>query len=252
MQDTTLTQYLYFKQLKGGALERYFGGQSIRINDNQHVKISVISATIFNTIPNITTSNNTLIFTYNSTTYTIEVDTGIYDINTLNQFIKTYMTNNNLLISSQPLFVLLANNSTQKVNILFNGSVSIDFVNSTIRDILGFNQIIVNGVANQIISANNTAAFNIVNQLLLHCNIVNSIYTDNIYNNTEKSNILATIPLNSQIGYQTLFEPLHPVEIYVNADTIQYLNLYWTDEQGRDLSSIIVDPWTVLIKIHNE
>jgi hypothetical protein len=238
-------------------MERYLGGESIRISEKSRVRIKLVGATIFNTVPNIITNvNDSLNFSYNLTNYSIIFPQGIYDINTFNSYVKSWMMNNGIpLVQGYPLFSFNPSYSLQKVVIVsYVGGWAIDFSTSTTRSILGFNPAIITSTfAGQTFIANNIAAFNQHNEFVLHTNICsNSGYLDDNENDktVKKTDILAVININSGVGQQIIYSPINAPILYVGLDNVQYIKLYWTNEKNESI--VINDPWSVQIELSNE
>lgn len=247
----TYDQVFYFTQTKGGNMDRYLTSIKIPENDKGKVYAQLISAKIYNTVPNITASNNLLVFSVGGSTYNMQFPPGIYDINSFNAYIRTFHLNYNipLIDATKTSFVVLGNNSTQTCQFYFNTDCIINLELSTINKLIGFPNVILNGTANTIIEGDEQASFNTLSEFVLHSNLVNSIYSDNNTNNAKKSDIFATIPVDAVVGYQIIYEPVNPIFVEINLDNLQYLNFYWTNEKGDRLDDLINDPWSILIRI---
>jgi hypothetical protein len=252
-----LNEYFYFKSSGGNTIQRYIVPQ-LRVNENQKrkVKIEIITATIYWTIPNIITGvNNVLTFSYNAVNYTINISQGIYDITSLNSFIKKWLTNAGIpSFSGNPLFSISGDQSTQKTIFTFGTTgVTINFSTSTIRAVLGFTvtNSIISTIIGQSIYSDVVANFNTINELVIHCNLCSGLYDDNLnLNRTAKSDILGIIQIDVPVGSQIIYKPYIPLPSYVISDNISDITLYITNELGENI--IINDPWSVVIRVYDE
>lgn len=180
--------------------------------------ISCDQASIWWSVPNITTSNNKIfIHGYNTAGTEVDFDltipTGLYNLNQLNTTIQNLLENEDAKTSPLPNIELVGNSSTQKVEIKFNYDiVEIDFtISNSCRAILGFNSAVLGPYSNtpKTISGDTTADMNPVNSFLLHTNLVdNGIALNGIYNNT-----IAEVLINVQPGSQILYEPYNAPKV---------------------------------------
>ena len=113
--------------------------QPIVIPDNaSEVDISLHSAYIWNSAPNITTGKNKITYVVSSTTYTHTFPEGLYSLIDINNTLKSFFIQDGL---PQNTFVLSGNDISQKVSITFNVADIIIFFGAadSISQLLGFN-----------------------------------------------------------------------------------------------------------------
>ena len=211
-----------------------------------NVTIDIETAEIWWTVPNILTGiNDKLYITAPNvgdvlTPYVVVIPQGLYDLTGLNQAIHRELTTLGAKVDPEPVISLSPDDATQKVELRlpYLGS-SIDFTQAdTFRDILGFNSQIIGPtiVAPEIILADNTANFNVVNYFLLHCDLVGSgIRINNRYSQTV-AQVLIDVAPGSQITYQ----PFNPARINVDdlaGATRNQFRVWLTDGANRQVNT---------------
>jgi hypothetical protein len=171
------------------------------------------SAEIWNTSPNILTGVNDLLYIDDSFgALTITIPQGLYDISLLNEEIDRQIIASGRASNS---IVIIGNNATQKtfIQVVENGT-EIDFTaNQTIRDILGFQALLITTTQpNQLVESNNVAAFNNVDYYLVHTDLVHhGIRVNNKYSQT-----IAQVSISSPTGSIINYEPQQPPEVPCN------------------------------------
>ena len=192
-------------------------------NGAQNATCEVVQANIWNTSPNISPSfNNDMFVAFDGTNMIyIKIDKGLYDITTLVAQLElqwdSYLAADGKTaasISWANLFTITGNDSTQKVSIQFETdsktNTYIDWKQSTIRDILGFDITSAQKplVTKGSITAQYIADFNNLNAYYLHSDLVGQgIPTNSIY-----GQVISVIPVTSAPGnlivYQGQYENL--------------------------------------------
>jgi hypothetical protein len=250
-----LDELFFFKQSSGSIIDRYI--PAIRINEQNRSRIfvEVISATIFNTIPNISVAlnNNTLTFTYLAVPYTITFPDGIYSVTDLNGYIKKWLYNNNIPpVNGVYLFSISGDVSTQRCVIQANVvDLTINFNTSKIRNVLGFvtTNSITSTIVGQSFFGDTVAQFNSINEIVMHSNLVSGMYDDNqLTGLSNRSDVLAVIQIDQSTGSQIIYRPLNPIRANLIVDNINNIRIYLTSETGGILE--INDPWSVLLHIY--
>lgn len=198
-------------------------------------KFRVLQSNIWWSIPNISPdlNNNTLRFLDGITPYTITFEKGLYDIQSINQNISDFLINEGF---PGDTIQLSGDNSTGKLSFVINSIFfTIDFFNSTMWKVLGFNgnQVLGPGTAPYTVEAENVAKLNSVNTILIHTNFTNGVY----YNDRVGSNIVASVTPDVSIGSQILYRPLHPIEAVVSVHHIDELNVYLTNENNQNIDT---------------
>jgi hypothetical protein len=171
-------------------------------------KAGVIQAAIWNTAYNISAGFNNNKFKFTTSvapagTYTITIADGLYSVALLQTFIATSLVNLGL---PSGLFTISGDTATQKsvVTILTSGD-SVDFtVANSVRQVLGFNSVVITAPsANYSFYSNNTAAFNRVNSWIIASNLV----SQGIPVNSQSQGIIASVPITAPPGSQVTYSP---------------------------------------------
>ena len=231
----------------------------IRVPKDAHkVQVSLHEATIWNTIPNITTGVNDKFYITAPrasddalTAYTITIPSGLYDLSALNDAILRELENDGAKTNPNPVVNLLADDATQKVEIRVNyANIDIDFTQTdTFRDILGFNsQNLTNGATTPFIHlADNTAAFNTINSFLIHSDLVSrGIRLNNSYNQT-----LGQVLIDVSPGSQIVSKPFNPPEVSADelAGSIKSTIRFWLTDQANNTVNTAGEFYTARIVI---
>jgi len=198
-----------------------------------HIGVSRFSYT--NYFNNIVTSTNDTIYysddTGDETKYSIVFPQGSYDVDSFNSYIQNELTAN----GHSGLFSMLPDYSTNKMYVLWGPTLTGWFITLTTASpyvVLGFNltagkDYIPTGksnVVNELIYADDEAAFNSVTSIGLKMNLGAAIVTDGAFNNL----MTVSVP-DVGIGYIMNDEPMH----------ISFADC--SDLQGVPLSYLTVD-----------
>ena len=160
----------------------------------QHtIYLSCQHAVIPYTFYNIDSSNNTLKYLLNGTTYTVTIDEGNYNIYQLVTFLKSNL--NLITVTYNPINSKLT---------FTNSTYDFSFLNtSTCLEILGFNpNTIVSSISRTLTSSN------VINLQSKHCICIQSNFHTGSINSVNKneSSIICSIPINvppySMLTYQ--------------------------------------------------
>jgi hypothetical protein len=217
-----------------GSSVSYHINPPLEIGTNK-VTFRVLTSSIWWVIPNISPelNNNTLRILDGATPFVITFEKGLYDLTSLNENLGQALVN---LSYPSNTIIFTGDNSTSKVSVQVNSIFfSIDWPNSTIKSLLGFNTnpATPTGLSGAFYEGNEIANLNTVNSILIRSNFTTGVY----YNDKTGSNIIASISPNVPIGSQILFNPRHPIESVVNVHHIDEINIYLTDENGRYLDT---------------
>ena len=186
-------------------------------NGAKNATCEVVQANIWNTSPNIGPSfNNDMFVAFDGTNMiSIKIDKGLYDIQTLVaqlelQWDSYLAVDGKTTVASlwSSIFTISGNDSTQKVSIAFENlmavNIYIDWTQTTLRSILGFNfnspqkPLVYKGS----LTADNVADFNNLNAYYVHSDLVgNGIPTNSTYGQT-----ISVIPVSSAPGNLIVFQ----------------------------------------------
>ncbi len=246
--------------VEAGALNKSADGSQfeIQLEDPIQIPVSATSvtvqvqeATIWWTIPNIITGvNDAFSIDDGGGPYNIVVDQGLYDLSALQQ-----STESAVIAAGGPagMFTFLADNATQKVVIRVNLiGVTIDFTGATtFRDILGFNSQVLGPtvVATTDFTADNIAAFNVIDFFLIHSDLVSrGIRVNNVYDQVI-AQVFITAATN--VGSQIISTPFNPPKSpawELIGSTRNRIRFWLTDQNGVAVNTNTED-WSARIII---
>lgn len=167
-----------------------------------------------------------------STFYNVNFDDGIYSVSAINDKLHSVMKANNhfTIVAGVDTFniSITPNYTTGKVNVEVSNSYQLDFTTSLLRELLGFNSIIVSTTQEGNNLANITRD---VNQIQIHCSIVNGSYS----NSSSSDIIYAFVPSSSPSSLIDI-QPTFPVYLPINTrNNIQRIRMSITDQRNREI-----------------
>jgi hypothetical protein len=232
-----------------------FQGKGIDIpKAAQNVQISMPHATVWNTIPNITTANNTLEIVGPDlsdviTTYTITVPQGLYDLESLDTSIKNQLINAGAQTADGPLISLQPNYSTNKVEVIFGYSnVTIDFsIANSLLVVMGFDSSVYGPFsAGHVLSAPNQAEFNSVNGVIIHTSLV----SEGVRIGAEFNQAVGQVSFSVAPGSLETYAPFNVLKVYeehLAGVRIKNIVFWITDELNNDI--VMTEYWSATIRI---
>lgn len=202
----------------------------------RNVYLSVLSATCWNSVPNVEVGvNDQFKITYSATDYTVTIPTGLYSVDSLSAKISTLLFNLGL---PEDLIILLPDNSEQKVVIDFNyATTQIDFtIANSLRGLLGFDSRLVPALPTTAAvyeTADSIAQFNNIEFFYIKCL---NLLTKGLRSNDNYSGIMAKIPIDVSAGSQIVYRPYFPAKIDANnliGSSLNSLTFQLTDNRNR-------------------
>jgi len=204
--------------------------------------IELNNGELWNNNPNISSENknNMLDFVYGVDSYNFVVPDGLYSLNDLNAFLTREFKKASPVLPDD-LFVLVGNNSTQRVLIDFNyAGIQIDFTTSNIRTILGFDSRL-SPLAPSTIGEEDIADGSAQFDRVTAWQIRMSFLSNGIPVNNQSSNTLAYIPITAGVGSLQFIEPRNPVPISLEnliGNSINNFDVELVDQEGRDVDTL--------------
>lgn len=246
----------------GASFSINLGTDGIKIPKNAYnVKVSVESASVWWSVPNILDSgskkNNLLTITGPNTagvltTFNIAIIKGLYDLSGLNGAIQRELENLGAKIDPLPIIALEPDENTQRVNIVLNYlTSSVSFPNGSPYEILGFNLgqtvSVPAGVVPYNALAPNVANFNTTNFFLIHTDLIQK----GIRFNNNYSGIIAQVLINKKPGSQILYEPLRAPIISANelVGTNRNSIRFWLTNDKNELVDTNDEYWSARLAI---
>lgn len=242
-----------------GALNITSDGSSFEINldtpitipkDAKQCYLQTTQATVWWVIPNIVTGVNDKFNIDDGVNpaYDITIPQGLYDVENLENAIKTGISN---LGGDENIINLVADSSTQKVIIRLNliGAI-VDFtVANSCRVIMGFNSAVIgpSTVDPQDFIAPNQAAFNTVEYFLIHSDLT----PHGIRTNNNETGVISQVLINVSPGSQIVHQPFNPVRIPCNnliGSKIKRAR-FWITDQSNNLINTNNETWSAGLSI---
>ena len=203
---------------------------SPEINLQGNWGIALMNISTYNTIANVTSSNNKFKYFNGATWKTLTIGVGSYELTDLsNEVIRLMKVNNDYdTANDKPYLWFEPNLSRLTTELHLENGYKVDFnIPNSIGNILGFNKTIVDKNYNE--SPNPINIIN-VNSILIHCDLVQSSYY-----NGKPSNIIYSFPINSDPGYRMISEPLVQRMHKIIPEKISKMRVWLTDDNNNPL-----------------
>lgn len=205
-----------------------------------NVKLQVVDATIWWTVPNVEPGvNDQFTFDMNGLgNQTFSVPKGLYDLNALQAALRTIMTNNGVPVAyANQNFQLIADAATQKVLIYLAmaDSISVGDPNSVFQ-LAGWPTGSAPVVGPGTTSAPNIAEFNQIGSFFLHSDLINRGLRLNNQWNQIIAQVLIDVPPGSQITFQPFNPPISSAAELVGAH-VSNARFWLTDDKNRPVDT---------------
>lgn len=208
-------------------------------------EIALLSLSTYNSIPNVSETNNTLIYTKDggATIKTIELNIGTYELQDINNSIRTQMIANGDYNTSNGSFYLniIGDPNQGKAQISLTAplhSVSFDVENS-IGPLLGFgNNVYLVGTS----LSDNLINIEATSNIILSCTGVGNSFVNN-----NSFPALYSFPLNVPPGYKLIETPQTPVYLPFLHNTLNKLEITILNQDNKPVN---LRGETVTIRVH--
>lgn len=210
----------------------------IKLNKDAYHELALVELDMYHSIPNIDETNNLFVYEYDGKVHEIEIPTGSYEIEAINQFIEKSFTVNNY----QQLFEIQANNNTLKciINIKIpNTKIYFDRERS-LRGLLGFQSEILDTVGEH--EGVNPVDILKVNTILVNCDAI-----DESYLNASKHPVLYSFFPNVPPGYKIVEKPNNIIYLPISSPILDNIRVWLTD-QNKELLNIRKE--VVTLRLH--
>jgi hypothetical protein len=235
--------------------DKYDNGSTIQykldepIDLDRYKRCSLRSASIFFTFPNVKqVLNDTIEFTRDSVNYTITLEPGLYNLDSINESISEQLLN---LLLPQDLIFFQPDEATQKVSMGINTegvafSITWDSPGNAFFTMLGFTQsgtFTTSTVSGVFVDGESRAALNTVNSIYVHVSFCRGSY----YNKTSGSNVIANIPINVAPSEMILYNPINPIILNTNNSSITEFTISLKNEKNEPLDMFGEDFYLELV-----
>lgn len=207
-------------------------------------EMALQSLSMYYSWPNITDNNNELVYHVidGDITKTIIFPKGTYDLGSLSTFIRLKLKEH----GDEDAFQLGANENTLKVVFDIMDGYAVKIGDSSIKTVLGWKS----GVLNKGVHTS-TEKVNITDilEILVHCNVINGIYTPHADNSTKlsKQTVLASFSPNVAPGYKIIIEPNKLFYSPINTDVLKEIRVWLTDQDYNPIDNLSE---ILTVKIH--
>lgn len=254
-----------------GSVNQSADGSSFRVEldrpliipyEAENVYIETKNATVWYTTPNIVENVNDQ-FAISYAPYlagalqTFTIPEGLYTVQTLSDKINLIAFNETGGGIPNDIIQIVPDSSENKVFILFNYvGTQVDFsITRNMKDILGYTSDLVPAVptvvANEIVYAENRAAFNHINYYLITCP---TLATRGLNFNSKYNHIIARVLIDNTPNTQITYDPRQTYKIAcpdLKGSNFNQLIFSLTDDQNR-LVNTAGEYWSVLFTLHYE
>lgn len=203
------------------------------LKTNSNYKVSLISATMWHSWRNITSSNNKFKYHNGTTWKTLNIPEGAYNIIDIDATIKRMMKTNGDIddsdINNPNYYINIeANYNTLHSRIELSNGYKVDFtIPNTFRDILGFDSQIVHNNGHN--DSERVVKITDVETLQINCDLI----TDSYVNGTTSSVIYAFSP-SVPPGYLINLHPSQKLEFTISRrGLINSIRFYITNQSGK-------------------
>lgn len=194
------------------------------------MRLSVKNATIPNSFYNVNSTNNTLIFKYDGTDYTIILDVGNYNIQ---QFLTAIHTKFVSLLGGD-LIVIKWLHQMNKVELTPQKTLQL-LKESTMLKLLGFSK--ADHTSGDI--GGKLTSDGLIDIRLNDCFYIQSDISTNTKSFAKVNrhhHTIAKIPVTSPTFGVNVFEPLNPNQVVIPTNTFSSINIKITNHQGEELN----------------
>jgi hypothetical protein len=205
--------FLFSSDPEAGASNLSVKGDSFHVDLNTPLvipegaysaRLSVLDSSIWNTVPNIASFYNNNILNVNAIP-TIIPD-GLYSLDDLNATLARQLDLNGL---SKTAVIFEADNATQKVVMVLEAGITVDFTPSDFNEVVGFDSITYNSAVN---FAPSVANFNRIEFFIIECSeVLNGISLNNI-----NSGIIHKHIISAGTGSQSNYSPFNPQPVNIS------------------------------------
>lgn len=189
----------------------------ITLDATRNYELGLKYFSVANSIKNVSDGNNKFHYSRDggTTWFDKTLPTGSYEIKALNDYI------NSDNIKFEPYV------TTNRVKLVLKNNHQVDFSkDNTIRNLLGFESKIY---ATTTIAENRANLENDISSINIHCDLIQGGYL-----NGEMKNIIYSIPsFTVPLGYRIIEQPISPIYLPVNKQSIREIRLRIVDDEGR-------------------
>jgi len=195
--------------------------QPIYLDQNKNYNVSLVFFTVYNTIKNITSQNNSFHYKEKDREWkTIKLSEGSYEIENLNTEIQELTG----LDESKFRFGAIQYLNRAKIIIKKDSGLKVKFDDESFGSILGFD----NKTYTETTKAQNRPDISKISTINIKTNLI-----DGGYIRDKRNNILHTIPtFTVPVGYKIIEKPSFPIKAPLAKKTLDVIRIEIVDEDG--------------------
>lgn len=201
-------------------------GRHFIMNENIDYEVALIRFEAYNTIYNITASNNLFYYFNGKDNRIITFPPGAYEVKDINNELIRQMK---ILGDSLTAIIISGSTSLVKGIITITGAYTVDFTQpKTFRSLLGFDSVVL--------KAGYNLSNNIINIAPINTIYINTNICEGSYNNSKQNQAIYSLGSYSvPVGYKIVKEPAPPIYLPVSKSTtlIQECRVWITDENKK-------------------
>ena len=207
---------------------------TIELDDNIDYEIALRRFDCYNSIYNVTATNNNFYYFNGTANRTIIIIPGAYDVGAINTEIQRQMKllGDVTTVGNQDTFSinLYPNLNTLKSIITLANSYTVDFTKvNSLRLLLGFDSLVLNAAYNQ---STNIINIQVFNNILITTDLCSGSYI-----NSKSSQTIYSLSSNPvQVGYKIIVEPSPPIYLPMIKKQFNNYSVTITDENSNDVS----------------
>ena len=193
-------------------------------------EMSLLRLETYFSFPNIASTNNTMRISINRKWYVIQIPTGCYDIDSINNVVQRLLMELTGESEKEKHIIISANRNTLRCILkIRDANTIVDFnVANSLRSVLGFQAIQYKKPGRY--ESENIVNILSVNSILVHCDIIESSRV-----NGEAAPVIYNFFPDVSPGEKIVSQPLHLIYIPLTMDVIPSMTSWLTDQNGSNL-----------------
>lgn len=193
----------------------------IELNEKSDYSCGLLNFYTFHSVPNIHPGNNKLTYSYEGSGIDVIVPTGSYELDEIVDYFNKYFS------AKKIAFEIRGNKNTQKVDILCDKKLIIDFgKENCISSVLGFKPQILQGSEHYI--SDTTVNITTLTAIQIKCDL-----TAGSFHNGKSTHILHEFSPDVEAGYKISENPRNIIYLPISKRRIDTVNIWVVDQDDK-------------------
>lgn len=193
----------------------------IELDENSDYSCGLLNFYTFHSIPNIHSGNNILSYSYEGIGVEVQIPTGSYELDEIAEYFDNYFK-----MKKIP-FKIQGNKNTQKVDILCDKKLIIDFsVNNCIGSVLGFKPKILQN--SEYFISDTTVNITTLTAIQIKCDL-----TAGSFHNGKSTHTLHEFSPDVEAGYKISENPRNIIYLPISKRRINTVNIWVADQDNK-------------------